>query len=971
MPTEEEELRLTVSLVDNASAGIAKLREEMQSLGGGATAQGVEKFKREQSALQESAKGLEGEVSNLAGGLANMGKVSATTALGVTALGYAFYKGVGFVKDWAASLREIQQVSRAIGVGGSHIKNMIEQFGAVGVSAETVVSNIAKMSDTIAEVGRAGSQLKDEMIRNAGVAGSGAAQAMKELLEQLPKLDSAEKQYTAIAQARHNIILNLMRDQGKSLQEATSIANKWAAPFLDKSLLGALEAVKEQTDAWYKAEERRMQLGTEFSNQLGEMAQTWSSISDIIKTLPLPALTEGLKVINQDLRDILSVFQAIEKVVIFIEETWAKVTQTKPDEAKRNIQERFGRFGLGVTPEQQEQLRQQQGQQKQADEQKQSIDDNKKATEENTGALNSIGNMFKGLFHRSAYGGIGAGGEGYGGMVQRASLTGANNALVQQASFRDMVQQAAFTPGGGLGRTPGGAPMFGGGGGSWGGGGGAADYSGAGGVVGGGAFGYSGDAQGGAGAFPSAPGGGGAGAADGSGGTPNGSSVGPGQSAAGNAASGNGEVGPAAALAFARQHLGEDEIKDQTKLSGFFREQGIKVNPATTAWCAAFVNANLKQAGLKGSGSLVATSFLNYGSAVKSGDVQAGDIGVLARGRRAGQTGGHVGFLTGNTRKNPRTGELEVEMLGGNQGGTASGRGGVSTQWRPASQVTVRRPDYTPNGQTAGPGTGKGAGETPAPADGAQAAGGLTANPHDPSDKSIPASIRNANVGASWPRAADAKYGGSVGVLGDPANKIGKFSTVEGGMASNMELLAQKYQGMTVSSAISKWSGSHRSRVPGFAPGETVTADILNDPEKRRAWFHALAKAEAGKDWVSDEQIDRAYDIYKAGGIKQWQAQREGAGATASLPGGSSQSAFRSGGGYSVLAEDRQQIDKSQAASTKVEGSGKIRVDVNAPKGTKVGAEGGGLFKDVEVNRQTQMEPARRSAQAADEPMNI
>ena len=33
---------------------------------------------------------------------------------------------------------------------------------------------------------------------------------------------------------------------------------------------------------------------------------------------------------------------------------------------------------------------------------------------------------------------------------------------------------------------------------------------------------------------------------------------------------------------------------------------------------------------------------------------------------------------------------------------------------------------------------------------------------------------------------------------------------------------------------------------------------------------------------------------------------------------------------------------------------------MNAPKGTNVGAEAKGLFKSVAINRQTQMEPARR-----------
>ena len=44
----------------------------------------------------------------------------------------------------------------------------------------------------------------------------------------------------------------------------------------------------------------------------------------------------------------------------------------------------------------------------------------------------------------------------------------------------------------------------------------------------------------------------------------------------------------------------------------------------------------------------------------------------------------------------------------------------------------------------------------------------------------------------------------------------------------------------------------------------------------------------------------------------------------------------------------------------KVEGTGKLTVDVNAPAGTRVSAQGGGLFKNVETNRQVQMEPAQQ-----------
>jgi len=62
---------------------------------------------------------------------------------------------------------------------------------------------------------------------------------------------------------------------------------------------------------------------------------------------------------------------------------------------------------------------------------------------------------------------------------------------------------------------------------------------------------------------------------------------------------------------------------------------------------------------------------------------------------------------------------------------------------------------------------------------------------------------------------------------------------------------------------------------------------------------------------------------------------------------------------YTGMLADRNQIDRS-TGTTRVEGTGKLSVDVRAPRGTNVDAQGGGLFKNVEINRQTQMEPAAR-----------
>ena len=96
------------------------------------------------------------------------------------------------------------------------------------------------------------------------------------------------------------------------------------------------------------------------------------------------------------------------------------------------------------------------------------------------------------------------------------------------------------------------------------------------------------------------------------------------------------------------------------------------VDPARTAWCAAFVNAVLRKSGYDTTDSLMARSFLNYGQVAKK--PEEGDIVVLKRGRS--KTTGHVGFFLGydETRQ-------YIKVLGGNQGKM------VTTAYYPISRV--------------------------------------------------------------------------------------------------------------------------------------------------------------------------------------------------------------------------------------------------------------------------------------------
>jgi len=127
---------------------------------------------------------------------------------------------------------------------------------------------------------------------------------------------------------------------------------------------------------------------------------------------------------------------------------------------------------------------------------------------------------------------------------------------------------------------------------------------------------------------------------------------------------------------------GMHERVNQRDIKQYLDTGGAGMDPAKVAWCAAFVNATLKIAGAEGSGSQVATSFLNWGEQA-TGRLQKGDVVVRPQGKGPGQVGGHVGMATGKVRAGQSG--LEVEMLSGNEDNK------VKRTWEPLGRIQVRR----------------------------------------------------------------------------------------------------------------------------------------------------------------------------------------------------------------------------------------------------------------------------------------
>jgi uncharacterized protein (TIGR02594 family) len=147
----------------------------------------------------------------------------------------------------------------------------------------------------------------------------------------------------------------------------------------------------------------------------------------------------------------------------------------------------------------------------------------------------------------------------------------------------------------------------------------------------------------------------------------------------------SGKLRQPAWLDHAWAELGQSEVSgsaSNARIADYIHRVGHPdVADDATPWCAAFVGACLDRAGISGTGSLLARSFLSW--RVEADEPRLGAIAVLSRG--ADPTLGHVGFLVGTTGD-------RLLLLGGNQSDSVSvegfARGRLLGLRLPAAAVT-------------------------------------------------------------------------------------------------------------------------------------------------------------------------------------------------------------------------------------------------------------------------------------------
>ena len=142
-------------------------------------------------------------------------------------------------------------------------------------------------------------------------------------------------------------------------------------------------------------------------------------------------------------------------------------------------------------------------------------------------------------------------------------------------------------------------------------------------------------------------------------------------------------------LEVARGEIGTKEIRggrDNPRVLAYHQATSLKASNDETSWCSSFVNWTMKQAGVRGTNSAAARSWLNWGVSVPkdAAHVKPGDVIVFPRGNNPAQ--GHVAIVEAVLP------DGKVKVVGGNQGNGPGQPDGVNEKVRSLSEaIGVRR----------------------------------------------------------------------------------------------------------------------------------------------------------------------------------------------------------------------------------------------------------------------------------------
>ena len=206
MASQFDELRLQVSLVDNATAQLKSIKSSLDELGTGSQANNLDRLKRETGEVDAALRKMVDTA--LRGPKAFLDLARSVTVAGVSlgTFAYAAEKTLGTVGALSSKLVELLHISRQTGFDPAVIKQITQAYERSGLSARQAQQEMAGFSSSLADFAQINSK-----VRQGIEAGFGN---QKELIGQFRQM------YDAIDRAPDTISkFNTIKDHANAIFE--------------------------------------------------------------------------------------------------------------------------------------------------------------------------------------------------------------------------------------------------------------------------------------------------------------------------------------------------------------------------------------------------------------------------------------------------------------------------------------------------------------------------------------------------------------------------------------------------------------------------------------------------------------------------------------------------------------------------------------------------------------------------------
>ena len=199
-----------MSLTDNVTAQLNKIRSSIANIGGGPAGLGLERMKRQTEDVTKHVKGLAAGFEGGSNAALGMAKSFGLATAGVLAVGVAAVKSLENLGAYSDKMTALGVAAQRAGTNAAQFQSMVETFARSGVDAGRAASNIAGLAQSMGEINKVNSQLRQDLLRNL----EGEKRSDMELL--LGGLGRAANDPAAFANtvkdALENIYANVLRD---------------------------------------------------------------------------------------------------------------------------------------------------------------------------------------------------------------------------------------------------------------------------------------------------------------------------------------------------------------------------------------------------------------------------------------------------------------------------------------------------------------------------------------------------------------------------------------------------------------------------------------------------------------------------------------------------------------------------------------------------------------------------------------